>query len=258
MGATSTDSAVTFLNGQIAALHTLGQRAAAAYDLVAWILSADPQTAEERGEFAFRVARLIGHTGGPLADAIDRAAPWIVATAAVEVPFVGTCKGACVGALRMVEAVGGMFRAVESVIAMANELEAEGEQHGLDRALSEDWTAQLLESLHDDEHYLPAGRVEKLATIAGQEAEAAIERVTNVFYNRVASPIDTSIPAEFLTRVVSKAEAARLHAGRKVENPTDYIKRLVKAGTLTPPIGGGKHWRFDIREFPESARGTLR
>ena len=62
-----------------------------------------------------------------------------------------------------------------------------------------------------------------------------------------------TIPVEHLTRVVSKAVAAPLHAMRKVTNPTKYFDELIRRGVVTQPIGGGQNWQFDIREFPESS-----
>ncbi len=66
------------------------------------------------------------------------------------------------------------------------------------------------------------------------------------------------IPTEFLTRVVSKVDAARLHSGQRKANGSDYIATMVSIGRLTAPIGSGQSWQFDIRQFPDSVRDKLR
>jgi hypothetical protein len=69
-----------------------------------------------------------------------------------------------------------------------------------------------------------------------------------------AAARQAEIPPKYLTRALTKAEAAKLHAGTKQMNPSDYIARQVVKGVLTAPIGGGHSWRFDIRDFPVSAQ----
>lgn len=61
-----------------------------------------------------------------------------------------------------------------------------------------------------------------------------------------------------LTRVVSKAIAAKYHAGQRVSNPTKYFNGLISAKLITPPVGRGKNWRFVLSEFPESTHEKLR
>jgi hypothetical protein len=92
------------------------------------------------------------------------------------------------------------------------------------------------------------------AAVQRREHAAAAERAVEPATDRQA---DRLIPAENLSREISKAKAARLHSGRNVANPSDYIDRRIKAGTLTAPIGSGQCWRFVVSEFPQSARDDL-
>lgn len=66
-----------------------------------------------------------------------------------------------------------------------------------------------------------------------------------------------TIPDLYLTRILTKAEAAAIHFGREHPNPTTYICGLVRAGLMTQPQGSGQKWRFDIRDFDASAHGKL-
>jgi hypothetical protein len=68
----------------------------------------------------------------------------------------------------------------------------------------------------------------------------------------------TRIPLAYRTRILTKAEAARLHAGYEVGNPTSYFKRLVDKGDFTRPMGSGHQWVFNIQDFPPSEHEKLR
>jgi len=60
------------------------------------------------------------------------------------------------------------------------------------------------------------------------------------------------------SRTLSKAEAARLHNGRKVSNPTAYFEKLIEKRLITPPRGNGQQWQFVIQEFPPNTHDNLR
>lgn len=66
------------------------------------------------------------------------------------------------------------------------------------------------------------------------------------------------IPREHQSRAMGKGEAARLHAGVAVPDADAYFERLVVQGIVTAPIGSGRQWRFDVREFPASKRELMR
>jgi hypothetical protein len=87
------------------------------------------------------------------------------------------------------------------------------------------------------------------------EAELAAMRGTAA-PQRVA-PRDR-IPQEHQSRAMGKGEAAKLHAGFMVPDAAVYFDELIAKGIVTAPIGSGRQWRFDMREFPASKRDQMR
>ncbi|MEM1186804.1 MAG: hypothetical protein AAGI53_17600 [Planctomycetota bacterium] len=64
----------------------------------------------------------------------------------------------------------------------------------------------------------------------------------------------TAIPPEHRSRELTKAEAARLHSGSRVKNPSDYFRKR-------PDVrieGSGRRWFVDCTQFPPSAQEKLR
>jgi hypothetical protein len=68
----------------------------------------------------------------------------------------------------------------------------------------------------------------------------------------------STIPPEDLSRPMSKQEAARFRRGEGHKNPSMYFKRLIEEGSITPPMGGGQSWQFNVQDFPESVRDEMR
>ena len=66
-------------------------------------------------------------------------------------------------------------------------------------------------------------------------------------------PEEQAILDERLSKLLTKDEAAKLHAGEPIKNPTAYFNRLIKQGKITPPVGEkyGHEWQFYLRDFPE-------
>lgn len=85
----------------------------------------------------------------------------------------------------------------------------------------------------------------ELASLRGQ---AAPQRVI----------VRDRIPREHQSRAMGKGEAARLHAGFVLPDANAYLADLIAKGVVTAPIGSGRQWRFDIREFPASKRDQMR
>jgi hypothetical protein len=87
------------------------------------------------------------------------------------------------------------------------------------------------------------------------EAELAAMRGTAAPQRVVARD---RIPREHQSRAMGKGEAAKLHAGFMVADPAVYFDELIAKGIVTAPIGSGRQWRFDVREFPASKREQMR
>ena len=66
------------------------------------------------------------------------------------------------------------------------------------------------------------------------------------------------IPREHQSRAMGKGEAAKLHAGFAVPDANAYFEDLIKREIVTAPIGSGRQWRFDVREFPASKQDQMR
>ncbi|MBA3481252.1 MAG: hypothetical protein H0T51_05495 [Pirellulales bacterium] len=66
------------------------------------------------------------------------------------------------------------------------------------------------------------------------------------------------IPQEHQSRAMGKGEAAKLHAGFLVPDAAVYFDELIAKKIVTAPIGSGRQWRFDVREFPASKREQMR
>jgi hypothetical protein len=66
------------------------------------------------------------------------------------------------------------------------------------------------------------------------------------------------IPREHQSRPMGKGEAAKLHAGFMVPDAAVYFDELIAKGIVTAPIGSGRQWRFDVREFPASKQDQMR
>ena len=66
------------------------------------------------------------------------------------------------------------------------------------------------------------------------------------------------IPHDHLSRRLGKAEAAKLHSGGSVADPAAYFNDLVAREIINPPIGSGRQWQFDLRDFPASKRDQMR
>jgi hypothetical protein len=66
------------------------------------------------------------------------------------------------------------------------------------------------------------------------------------------------IPTAYRSKPLTKAQAAKLHSGEQQTNPTVYFKHLINKGKLSPPIGGGQRWQFDIRDFPKHVHSKMR
>ena len=87
------------------------------------------------------------------------------------------------------------------------------------------------------------------------EAELAAMRGTAAPQRVVARD---RIPQEHQSRAMGKGEAAKLHAGFMVPDAAVYFDELIAKGIVTAPIGSGRQWRFDVREFPASKREQMR
>jgi hypothetical protein len=90
---------------------------------------------------------------------------------------------------------------------------------------------------------------------ASMEEELAAMRGTAAPQRVVAKD---RIPREHQSRAMGKGEAAKLHAGFAVPDANAYFEDLIKKGIVTAPIGSGRQWRFDVREFPASKRESMR
>ncbi|TWU27603.1 hypothetical protein [Bythopirellula polymerisocia] len=64
-----------------------------------------------------------------------------------------------------------------------------------------------------------------------------------------------TIPPEFMSKPLTKNEIAKLHACRKISNPTVYLRRK-KVKLVGPP--NSKSWRVDMREFPAKQHDCLK
>src|SRR5262245_25552156 len=98
---------------------------------------------------------------------------------------------------------------------------------------------------------------QELAYIAN-EHRRQLEAVTFAKLQAEFGAADQEIPQEYRTRMLTKKEAAKLHAGVGASNPTTYINRLIESKQITQPMGSGQKWVFDIRDFPQNAHEKLR
>jgi hypothetical protein len=126
-----------------------------------------------------------------------------------------------------------------------------GRGHGA----TDGWVPGLVRLLRRAKQLVPTAKTRRAAIEHGGRHLTTVATPSN---GEGHGGIGSQIPQEYLTRVVTKGVAARLHSGAKVANPTTYLARLIDQHLITPPLGSGKQWQFDIRQFPESARASLR
>jgi hypothetical protein len=87
--------------------------------------------------------------------------------------------------------------------------------------------------------------VMKVAASAGDVAES------------YTSEVSSTIPREFPTRFMTKREAAKFLNGGAVANASTYISDMVSRQRITAPVGSGKKWQFDWRQFPTSVQSKV-
>lgn len=91
----------------------------------------------------------------------------------------------------------------------------------------------------------------------------AVEAELSMLMKAIQKPVVNKvaplrIPREHISRLIGKAEAAKLHSGSSVADPAAYFSDLVAREVITPPIGNGRQWQFDVRDFPASKREQMR